>query len=87
MSSKRQLFEILRSSPENHFVTQWSKSRDILTGKGYDGNTADRPAVAWEWREMTKWRNALLDPNCTFYDLAQDQRGKSGDDCSSRFRQ
>ena len=69
VSSKRQLFEILSQFLENHFVTQWSKSRDYLTGKGYDGNTADRLAVAWEWREMTKWRNALLDPNCTFYDL------------------
>ena len=23
----------------------------------------------WEYREMTKWRNAMLNPNCTFYDL------------------
>lgn len=69
VSSKQQLFEILSQFLENHFVTQWSKSRDYLTGKGYDGTTADRLATDWEWREMLKWRNALLNPNCTFYDL------------------
>ena len=26
-------------------------------------------AAGWEYREMTKWRNAMLNPNCTFYDL------------------
>lgn len=69
VASKQQLFEILSQFLENHFVTQWSKSRDYLTGRGYDGNTADRLAIGWEWSEMSKWRNALLNPNCTFYDL------------------
>src|SRR4030095_11646903 len=26
-------------------------------------------ATDWEYREMTKWRNAMLNPQCTFYDL------------------
>jgi uncharacterized protein (DUF1800 family) len=69
VNSKRQLFEILSQFLENHFVTQWSKSRDFLTGKSYSGTVADRLATDWEWREMIKWRNALLNPNCTFYDL------------------
>ncbi|MGC3956596.1 MAG: DUF1800 family protein [Verrucomicrobiota bacterium] len=69
VSSKRQLFEILSQFLENHFVTQWSKSRDYLTGKGYGSTAADRLATDWEWREMLNWRNALLNPNCTFYDL------------------
>lgn len=69
VNSKRQLFEILSQFLENHFVTQWSKSRDFLTGKGYNGTVADRLATDWEWREMIQWRNALLNPNCTFYDL------------------
>lgn len=69
VSSKQQLFEILSQFLENHFVTQWSKSRDYLTGRGYSSTVADRLATDWEWREMLQWRNALLNPNCTFYDL------------------
>lgn len=69
VSSKRQLFEILSQFLENHFVTQWSKSRDFFNGKGYTGTVSDRLATDWEWREMNLWRNALLNPNCTFYDL------------------
>lgn len=69
VSSPRQLFEVLSQFWENHFVTQWSKSRDYLQGLGFDSTTADILATDWEWREMTKWRNALLNPNCTFYDL------------------
>lgn len=69
VNSERQLFEVLSQFLENHFVTQWSKSRDYLTGRGYSGTIADRLATDWEWREMGQWRNALLNPNCTFYDL------------------
>src|SRR6185369_7573273 len=50
--------------------TQYSKSRTYFTdNQGYDSTTADRLATDWEWREMTKWRNAMLNPQCTFYDL------------------
>jgi len=69
VQSQRQLFEILSQFWENHFVTQQSKSRDYLQNQGYDGTTAGWLATDWEFREMTKWRNAMLDPNCTFYDL------------------
>lgn len=69
VSSKQQLFEILSQFLENHFVTQWSKSRDYLNGRGYNGTVSDRLAIGWEWNEMSKWRNALLNPSCTFYDL------------------
>ena len=69
VSSPRQLFEILSQFWENHFVTQWSKSEDYLGGLGFDGTTTDILATGWEWREMNKWRNAMLNPNCTFYDL------------------
>jgi len=69
VSSPRQLFEVLSQFWENHFVTQWSKSRDYLQGLGFDSTTADQLATDWEWREMAKWRNAMLNPNCTFYDL------------------
>jgi hypothetical protein len=69
VSSPRQLFEVLSQFWENHFVTQWSKSRDYLNNLGYDGTTADQLATGWEWREMNKWRNAMLNPNCTFSNL------------------
>jgi len=69
VSAQRQLFEILSQFWENHFVTEWSKSRDYLQGLGFDSTTADQLATDWEWREMNKWRNAMLNPNCTFYDL------------------
>lgn len=66
--SRRQLFEILTQFLENHFVTQHSKSTDYL-GIYSDGNLRNRIATDWEWREITRWRNALLNPDCTFYDL------------------
>jgi len=67
--AKRQLFEVLSQFWENHFVTQHTKSRDYIDNSGYDTATADRLATGWEWREMTRWRNAMLNPNCTFHDL------------------
>lgn len=69
VSAQNQLLEVLSQFLENHFVTQYSKSRDFLTGKGYSGTTAGVLATDWEWREMKKWREALANPNCTFYDL------------------
>lgn len=69
VSSKRQLFEILSQFWENHFVTQHTKSRDYIDNSGYSSTEADIIATDLEWREMTRWRNAMLDPNCTFYDL------------------
>lgn len=69
VQSQRQLFEILSQFWENHFVTQQSKGVEYLNGQGYDGTTAGWLATDWEFREMTKWRNAMLNPNCTFYDL------------------
>ncbi len=69
VNSPRQLFEILSQFWENHFVTQYSKSRDYLQGRGYDSTTAGILATDWEFREMTRWRNAMLNPQCTFYDL------------------
>ena len=69
VSSPRQLFEIMSQFWENHFVTQQSKSVAYIGGLGFDGTTAGVIATDWEYREMTKWRNAMLNPNCTFYDL------------------
>jgi len=70
VNSPRQLFEIMSQFWENHFVTQYSKSQTYFTdNQGYDGTTAGLLATDWEFREMAKWRNAMLNPNCTFYDL------------------
>ncbi|MEY4387136.1 MAG: hypothetical protein RLY20_2419 [Verrucomicrobiota bacterium] len=69
VSSPRQLEEILSQFLENHFVTQYQKSYDYLNGFYGDGTILTRLAADWEWREQTKWRNAMLNPDCTFYDL------------------
>ena len=69
VSSPRQLFEVMSQFWENHFVTQQTKSRDYIDGLGWDSTPASRLAADWEYREMMKWRNAMLNPNCTFYDL------------------
>ncbi len=69
VSSPRQLFEIMSQFWENHFVTQQSKSVEYLLRLGFDGTAAGVLATDWEHRELTKWRNAMLNPNCTFYDL------------------
>jgi len=69
VNSPRQLFEVLSQFWENHFVTQYGKTREYLNGFGYDGTMTDRHAADWEFREMLKWRNAMLNPQCTFQDL------------------
>lgn len=69
VGSKRQLLEVLTQFLENHFVTQHSKSVDFFDGPYDDGNLMDILATDWEYREVSKWRAALLRPDCTFYDL------------------
>lgn len=69
VSSKRQLLEVLSQFWENHFVTQHAKSLDYIDNFGFNSTDAGILATDWEWREMSKWRNAMLNPNCTFYDL------------------
>ena len=69
VGSPRQLIEVLSQFLENHFVTLHSKSYDYLDNYYDDGTLIDKLAADWEYREMTKWRTAMLSPNCTFYDL------------------
>jgi len=69
VSSPRQLLEVLTQFLENHFVTQHSKSVDYFDRYYDDGTVEEAIASDWEYREITGWRNALLNPNCTFYDL------------------
>jgi len=67
--SQKQLIEILDQFLENHFVTQYSKSRDYFDGYYNDGNLVGQLATQLEFKENQKWRNALLNPKCTFNDL------------------
>jgi uncharacterized protein (DUF1800 family) len=67
--TKRQLWEILTQFLENHFVTQYDKSQDYFDGF-YSGDTIpSRLATLAEFNEISRWRQALLNPNCTFHDL------------------
>src|SRR5712692_8404511 len=67
--AKRQLLEVLDQFLENHFVTQYEKSVSYFNNFYQDGTTLGRLATEIEFRENQHWRNALLNPNVTFYDL------------------
>jgi uncharacterized protein (DUF1800 family) len=72
--SPRQLHEILAQFFQNHLTTQYQKTKDYFDNNFNAGtytNDAVRQNVSVElhWREHQKIREALLNPNCTFYDL------------------
>ncbi|MBK8000157.1 MAG: DUF1800 family protein [Verrucomicrobia bacterium] len=69
IGSPRQLLEVLTQFLENHFVTEHAKSYDYFDRYYNDSTVEEAIATEWEYREITGWRNALLNPNCTFYDL------------------
>src|SRR6185436_8437936 len=69
--SKRQLLEVLDQFVENHFVTQHAKSRDYLDTYYDSGTVTDQLATRMEYAENSRWRTALLNPQCTFHDLLQ----------------
>lgn len=69
VESRRQLNEILRQFCENHFVTEFTKTRDYLDGLGYPNAVAALPAAQTEFIENRKWQQALLNPAVTFLDL------------------
>lgn len=68
VESKRQLLEVLLQFLENHFVTQYTKSREHFD-QFYSAADAARLGTEMEFRELQYWRAALLNPQCTFYDL------------------
>jgi uncharacterized protein (DUF1800 family) len=68
VQSKKQLLEVLLQFLENHFVTQETKSREYFD-RYYDNGENDWQAANLEYREINRWRKALLNPQCTFYDL------------------
>ncbi|MBI2946454.1 MAG: DUF1800 family protein, partial [Verrucomicrobia bacterium] len=66
--SQRQLLEVLTQFVDNHFVTYQDKSQEYLAGKVPSGADAAF-ATDLEYRELKKWREVLMNPNGTFYDL------------------
>ena len=66
--SQRQLLEVLTQFVDNHFTTYYEKSRDFLNGKLKD-RTENMMATDLEFQELTEWREVLMNPNGTFYDL------------------
>jgi len=69
LRSRRQLLELLAQFLENHFVTQHAKSSDYLDTYYDDASVIDRLATRMEYAENRRWREALLNPRCTFHDL------------------
>lgn len=69
--SQRQLLQVLLQFTDNHFTTQYSKTRDYLDGQLTNQTTPSLIATDFEFRELVRWRQVLLDPNGTFYDLLQ----------------
>jgi uncharacterized protein (DUF1800 family) len=69
VGSPRQLLEVLTQFFENHFVTYHSKSVDYLDRFYDDFALMDRIASDMEYHEVSRWRTALMNPNCNFYDL------------------
>ena len=71
VQSKRQLLEVMLQFLDNHFVTQFSKSSQDFFGFYNEANIQQRMATRLEYRELERWRQALLNPSCTFKDLLQ----------------
>jgi uncharacterized protein (DUF1800 family) len=69
VGADRQLHEVLTQFLENHFVTQYTKSQDFFQTYYGDFNMRGRVATELEYREISRWRNALLNPTVTFKDL------------------
>jgi uncharacterized protein (DUF1800 family) len=65
----RQLLEVLTQFWENHFVTYAAKSADFFGGAQFREAYPQRAAAELEWREVTRWRQIILNPAGTFYDL------------------
>lgn len=68
VNASRQLLEIMLQFFENHFVTEYGKSYNWLNNN-YTNILRQRIAARMEYAENQRWRAALLNPQCTFYDL------------------
>ena len=68
VNANRQTLEILLQFWENHFVTEYGKNYNWLNNN-YTNILRRRLAAQMEYAENQQWRAALLNPQCTFYDL------------------
>lgn len=67
--SERQLLQTLLQFTDNHFVTQYSTSREWLDGQVTHSLTPPTVATEFEFRELIRWRQVWLNPHGTFLDL------------------
>ena len=67
--SPRQLLEVLTQFFENHFVTEHSKTVDYFDRYYDDFTLMDKIAAGLEFREVSRWRAVLLNPQGTFKEL------------------
>lgn len=67
--SDRQLLQTLLQFTDNHFVTQYTKSRDYVDGLVTNTTVPSLTATAFEFRELLRWREVFLRPDGTFLDL------------------
>src|SRR5688572_21516819 len=67
--SKTQLLEILAQFWDNHFNTQYGKSRQWFSDRYGALTNESELAANLEFRETAQWRAVLMNPNGTFYDL------------------
>ena len=70
VTSDRQLLEVMLQFINNHFVTYYWKTRSWFRNEqGQSSSDSQRTAAYLEYQEMERWREILLDPKGTFYDL------------------
>lgn len=74
--SPRQLHEVLAQFFQNHFTTQYQKTKDYFDNNFQFGQYTndllrENLSVDLHWREHDRFRAALLSPNCNFHDLLQ----------------
>ncbi len=69
--AKRQLLETLMQFWDNHFNTYYWKTYGYFNYSAYFFSSDDSTWLAsqFEYKELEKWRQVLLNPNGTFYDL------------------
>ena len=67
--SQKQLFEVLTQFVDNHLTTQYTKSRDWVNGLITNTLTMTQVATDFEFREISKWRTVLANPQGSFLDL------------------
>ena len=67
--SRTQLLEVLAQFWDNHFNTQYGKSRQWFSDNYGALTNETELATNFEFRETSQWRQVLMNPNGTFFDL------------------